>query len=227
MKICIFSDIHGNNYAFRSFVNEVKDKFDYYLFAGDIYGYYYGIEEILSLMKCLNPLKMVIGNHDANYIEIHNSYKDNPYGSLYGLSYNIRSDKLYKLLIKQSKHIELELDGIKIKMVHGTLNDYLNGRDYPDTEYDYYPDYLNYDVVIQGHTHYKMRKNYFGTMIINPGSIGQSRNGDGITYAVLDTHSKEVIFKKTNWNKESLYKEINSIEPANIKLIEVLEREIR
>lgn len=227
MKICIFSDIHGNNYAFRSFVNEVKDKFDYYLFAGDIFGYYYGIEEILSLMNCLNPLKMVIGNHDANYIKIHNNYKDNSYASQYGLSYSIRSDRLYNLLIKQSKHIELELDGIKIKMVHGTLKDYLNGRDYPDKEYTYCSDYLNYDVVIQGHTHCKMRKNCFGTMIINPGSIGQSRNKDGITYAVLDTQSMEVIFKKINWDKESLYKEINSIEPANIKLIEVLEREIR
>lgn len=225
MKICIFSDIHGNNYAFRSFVNEVKDKFDYYLFAGDIYGYYYGIDEILSLMNSLNPLKMVIGNHDANYIKIHNDYKDNLYSSQYGLSYNIRSDKLYNLLIKQPKHIEIELDDIKIKMVHGTLNDYLNGRDYPNKEYDYCSDYLNYDVVIQGHTHYKMRKNFFETMIVNPGSIGQSRNLDGLTYAVLDTQSKEVTFKKINWNKELLYKEINSIEPANIKLIEVLERE--
>lgn len=225
MKLCIFSDIHGNNYAFKEFVNQIKYKYDYYLFAGDIYGYYYGVDEVINLMKELVPLKMVIGNHDANYIKLYQSRNKIEYIKKYGKSYTIKSNQLYKLLVKESDLVELNLDGIKIAMVHGTLDDHLNGRDYPDKEKLYCSDYNKFDIVIQGHTHFKMQKKHGKTVIINPGSIGQSRNSDGVTYAIYDTQKKEVLFNKIFWNKQELYKEIALIEPENKKIIEVLERE--
>lgn len=53
------------------------------------------------------------------------------------------------------------------------------------------------DVVILGHTHYQMAKRVGRTLLINPGSAGESRderNGFQLSYAVLDTATDEVTF---------------------------------
>jgi len=45
MKICIFSDIHGNQYALKAFMREISNyDIDQFIFCGDIFGYYYGLK---------------------------------------------------------------------------------------------------------------------------------------------------------------------------------------
>lgn len=226
MKVCIFSDIHGNQVAFEQFIKLVINQYDAYIFAGDVFGYYYGIDDVLNMLNTINPLYGVLGNHDYNYLEkIQSIEKEKQFCDKYGMSYKIKSEKMENWANKMSIKYEMEIDSLKIAIVHGTLENPLEGREYPDTDRTYGDNYRMYDVVIQGHTHCKMLHKYGKTMIINPGSIGQCRNKDGCTYAVFDTKSKNVIFKKISWDKRRLYQEINDIEPRNKKLIDVLERE--
>lgn len=226
MKICIFSDIHGNQYAFEKFVSDVEEKYDFYIFLGDIYGYMYGIEEILKLFKRLQPLYAIKGNHDVNYQKICNKEVDkNRYIEKYGDSYNIISEELTKFLMDKNTMEKINIDNLNIALVHGTLEDSVNGRDYPDSINKYPNSYHEYDVVFQGHTHYKMVKFVKnGPIIVNPGSIGLSRNEDGCTYAVFDTLARSINFKKIIWNKDKLFHEIKE-HNTNLTIIDVLERE--
>ena len=53
------------------------------------------------------------------------------------------------------------------------------------------------DIVILGHTHYQMAERVGRTLVINPGSAGESRDARidyRLSYAVLDTVTEEVIF---------------------------------
>lgn len=226
MKICIFSDIHGNQYAFKKFVSEVEKKYDLYIFLGDIYGYMYGIEEILKLFKKLQPLCSIKGNHDLNYQKIcSNELDKETYIEKYGDSYNIVSKKLSTFLEDKQTIKNINVDDLKIALVHGTLEDSVNGRDYPDKINKYSDCYREYDVIFQGHTHCKMVKFIKnGPIIVNPGSIGLSRNEDGCTYAIFDTLAQSINFKKITWDKEKLFQEIRE-HNTNLTIIDVLERE--
>jgi putative phosphoesterase len=80
--------------------------------------------------------------------------------------------------------LKLEVDGLSIALYHGTYQDITSsliesGR---------------YDVVITGHTHEMVHKQFRDTIAINPGTA----NGfDGkASIAFLDTETKEVEFKE-------------------------------
>lgn len=52
MKIIFFSDAHGNRYAIDQFFEDVKTMaYDRIIFGGDIFGYYYEQEYILSVLR--------------------------------------------------------------------------------------------------------------------------------------------------------------------------------
>ena len=71
MKICFFSDIHGNTYAFQEFLRQSEQlEIDQYVFCGDVFGYYYGQNEIISKLRNMKNLSTVKGNHDQYYIDL-------------------------------------------------------------------------------------------------------------------------------------------------------------
>ncbi len=63
-----------------------------------------------------------------------------------------------------------------------------------------------------------------GTLIINPGSLGQPRDGKGYSFAVVDTDSQSVVFETVEISIELLYRQIEEFDPNLKKLKEVLER---
>ena len=63
-----------------------------------------------------------------------------------------------------------------------------------------------------------------GTLIINPGSLGQPRDGKGYSFAVVDTDSQSVVFETVEISMELLYQQIEEFDPNLKKLKEVLER---
>ena len=88
MKIGIFSDIHGNIYAFEKVISSIrKNKPDLYVFCGDICGYYYYQNEIIEMLRSLDNLICVRGNHDEFFLEMLNdSSVEERYNRQYGKS---------------------------------------------------------------------------------------------------------------------------------------------
>ena len=62
------------------------------------------------------------------------------------------------------------------------------------------------------------------TLIVNPGSLGQPRDGKGFGFAEVNTDSQRVIFHSIEIDKTNLYQQIEQYDPELKKLKEVLER---
>ena len=71
MRLLIFSDIHGNQYAWQAFLCKLEDiEYDSVIFLGDIFGYYYGQKEIIEDLLVMKDLIWLRGNHDQLFLEL-------------------------------------------------------------------------------------------------------------------------------------------------------------
>lgn len=229
MKIVFFSDIHGNKYVLRPFIESLKnDNPENVVFCGDIFGYYYHQNEIIDIFR-QETFTVLLGNHDKNFLDIIDGKIDvskliHKYGNSY---YNIEqriSDQNIEFLRKLKPCYEFQSDNCRIGVFHGSPYDYLMGRVYPDTEIIQEERYSKYDFVILGHTHHKMVRRVGPTTILNPGSIGQQRDGKGCSYLVLNTADKSYQFKTINYDVSKLVKDIELYDSGKDELKEVLFR---
>lgn len=233
MKICVFSDVHGNSIAWQNMYRKEKDSVDKFLFLGDIYGYFYDQAAIIKDFMENDNIIAIKGNHDEYYIknflnltgaelkEVDEvvDYAEDIWSELvnkYGCSYRQRLDKQYKqYLLKLPDYRSLEIDGKRIGLFHGGPGDYLEQRIYPDTEIttDTVIDvYESFDYVFLGHTHYRMDKMKGNCRVVNPGSLGQPRDNNGFSYCILDTENDTIEFRTVEADLDTLLTEANILD---------------
>ena len=216
MKIAILSDIHGNIDALKAVsVKMRKLKIDLIFSLGDHLGYYGGAQEVFNEIKEWEN-HMIAGNHERIFLEFleeDEAYRNNiinKYGSSYLKYEETFDDELIAEISKLPSKKEVEIDAIKFLLCHGSpLNkdQYI----YPDTTKEILNDIEpnNVDYVFMGHTHYPMV--YMGkrVMMINVGSVGQSRTIGGIAnWGVFDTENKVYIPQNTPYEVSRLEKEL-------------------
>ena len=187
MRLAVFSDLHGNSIVFKTMLSVLgTSRIDAFICCGDIAGYYYGVSQITEILRQLPQLYIVKGNHDAMYCR---AEKDSAFRmglcEKYGNAYKTIDAAVCRYLLKLPEKIVLSMDGKRILIVHGSEQSPLRGRWYPDSDIDI--DDTKYDVIFCGHTHYSMVRRQGDTQIINPGSLGQPRDGKGFAYGVFDT----------------------------------------
>ena len=230
MKICIFSDIHGNQYALRAFLSTLpKFEIDHFIFCGDIFGYYYGQKDVLDTFLAINNLTWVLGNHDKNILDaIQNPSKVNEFAKKYGNTYRFalplaQKSKYFEALQGLQSFAEIMFCGKRIITVHGTTNDHLNGRLYPK-DIDQLKAIENVDVCIMGHTHFRLCQRVGNTLYLNPGSLGQPRDTQKNCFVILSLPEMTVEFIDVVYDKSLLDKEIRQHDMGNEKLLELLHR---
>ena len=134
----------------------------------------------------------------------------------------------YKKLKK--KHIDfikglptskkISIKGKKILLCHGSpwnINEYI----YPNRFNNFRKKFIKYkyDYIFLGHTHIPMVKKIGNKKILNPGSVGQPRDKNpNAKWLFIDINNKKYEFKKTNFNKKKIYKQIRLYDNNKIKL---------
>lgn len=228
MKICVFSDVHGNYQALDKMLS-VETNVSRFVFLGDIFGYFTEQERILERMSKMDNLTCICGNHDAYYLR---SLQDDSLREelvkKYGSSYLSKiSDGQIEFLKNMSECLVEDIDGIKLAFYHGGPDDYLEQRIYPDNEFEVNADSAC-DFIFTGHTHYRLSRSLpvnneesmvikpdnllaGECMLINPGSLGQPRDGKGFSYCVFDTQAREVSFRNVEIDVDEL---LNSVYEA-------------
>lgn len=226
MKVIAFSDIHGNQYALRQFLRDIKEvEYDCLFFCGDMHGYYYGQHEIAEAFRKMDNLYAVKGNHDKIAIDIaYGNDNAEKYFAQYGHSYAMLDETAIEYVSELPEVLEIELGIKKIAIIHGTFENVLNGRMYPKDPLVCKEEYRKYDYVFCGHTHFRDIRRTGNTTIINPGSLGQQRDGRGFGYAYVDTDDGDVRFFNISYDMSELEKDIKSYDPDNNKLIDILHR---
>ena len=226
MRICIFSDIHGNGPAF-CVAHEmiVSEKADINLFLGDLCGYYFDQKEIFFMLQTIPNLITIKGNHDSIFLRIINKDEElrQAYIKQYGNSMeNLLCEDVHELIqwlldLPES----YSCDSLGLAGYHGSPWSNLEGYVYPDSSLDKFNDYPA-SIFILGHTHYPMVRTIKDKLIVNPGSLGQPRNGGWPTYAVIDYPSKHVTFKEVPYNKAELLRRIDELDSNNKYLKNIL-----
>ena len=214
MKYVVFSDIHGNADVLRNLLEkEIAGSDTGFIFCGDVCGYYYETRECIDLLRGIKGLIAVRGNHDQYYMDAF----DEPvmteklvkkYGSSYGEKDKVIRDYLSSLPLVET----INCNGRIIRIQHGTPEDPLEGRLYPDTPL---PDIEGGNVFITGHTHYQMYRNSGESIWLNPGSIGQPRDGKDFSYCKLDTENWNIQFCSINMDIRRLIQRIRMNDPED------------
>jgi carbamoyl-phosphate synthase large subunit len=232
MKIAILSDIHGNYLALEAVIKELKKEgVTKLLILGDCVGYYYHPEKVLNLLDSWDK-EMIKGNHE-DMLKIAIDYPEQievirkKYGS--GIKFAIQklNKEIIEDLINLPNKKNLEINGIKIKLVHGSpLGE--NGYIYPDSskeDLDNCFDSEN-DFIFLGHTHHPFIYEKNGKFIANPGSIGQPRQGGQISqFGILDTENKKFELKEIDYDASEIIEEVKKEDSDVPYLYQVLTRE--
>jgi putative phosphoesterase len=227
MKIGIFSDIHGNLQAFEVIYRELKkEKCDMHLFLGDICGYYFRQNETIEMVKELPNMHAVSGNHDAMFLmSLGSRDLSNLYATGFGLSFTILKERITPSGLDFLKKLPLKylLEEEGIAAFHGSPWSYTDEYIYPDSAMDRF-DTLPFDVVFLGHTHRPMDIRREGIHIINPGSVGQPRDGGLPSYATYDTNTGKAKIKRIEFDVDACIEDVKVHGDTNRYITDVLKR---
>jgi len=194
MKVLILSDVHANLAALEA-VLDAEPSFDRLLFLGDAVDYGPDPSECLRLLRVAGAVA-VRGNHDnavAFGVECRCS---EAFGEL------SRASRAYTRSVLAPEEMAalrvlpldrtLDLGDHRLYLTHASPSDNLFGYVSPEADEERWraemalvPD--GCDIILTGHTHRPYVRSLGDRVVVNPGSVGQPRDGDPrAAYAVWD-----------------------------------------
>lgn len=226
MRILIISDVHANLYALRAILERARG-YDYAIFVGDSVDYGPHPVEVIDLLKESIDI-WVMGNHDnavAWNVDCGCSSK------MHGLSVYTRKSISLKMLGEEEIRFlqslplrrKIDIEGTKFYVVHATPRDPLYTYMHPTITPDDLKKFLyektaegekliEADYLIVGHTHIPMLREWGSLRIINPGSVGQPRDGDNrASYAIIELDRGEILLRKARYDIEKTIEDIKKL----------------
>ena len=186
MRIGIVSDIHCNIQGLEEALTLMGDV-DQIWCAGDSVFQFRWSNEVVEKLRDLGA-RVVLGNHEETLLGHE--------GERALARPTVRHD-LVEWLRTQPYRVEEVVDGKHVVMTHGSPWEPWKEYIYPHESMWARAASLDCDVLIVGHTHYKMAQRFGTVLVINPGSAGDPRdhrNGFQLSCAVWDTTTGDVIF---------------------------------
>jgi len=216
VRYLLLSDVHGNAEALTTVLDDAARRgYDAALFLGDAVGYYPDVGQVVDLLRGVEPVASLLGNHDAQLLAFADGTR--------GVEGMAGGDVVAPILVRQAEALGDDqlawLRGLqgryeedRFEAVHGALVrtwQYLHGL--PEAEENL--PYLKRPLCLVGHTHvprvlaateapdrrtlwrqltfreqggsYRMPPRARG--FFNPGSVGQPRDGIPLaSYALFD-----------------------------------------
>ena len=207
MKIALLSDIHGNLSALEPTLESVAAaRPDLIAVLGDSIGYYYDASSVIDLIReCADVV--IRGNHERMYIDLLAGRTDGrDYRLRYGRSLDIAKQTLTESqndwLHGLSDEVKVELAGKRLTFTHEAPN-IARGYLYPDSNEASFeaatPD--DADALFLGHTHYPFAAARRSCLLVNPGSVGQSRDVGGLAqWAIVHLDTMAVELRRTPYD---------------------------
>lgn len=191
MRIAVIADVHSNLQALEAVLERIKlAGVDLVVCAGDIVGYGANPNECCARVHEVSGYS-IAGNHDVASVTDDSSGM-NPYAAaaVFWTSRNLTNEsKKYLASLKRSGR--LNLGGVSVALYHGSPKD-VNEYVYEDDVGAELIADSNAAVTIMGHTHIPYVKQFPSGLALNPGSVGQPRDGDPrASFALLTLPSRD------------------------------------
>ena len=230
MKYAILGDIHGNLEALNVVLEYAKSEgVEKYICIGDVVGYNANPHECLEIIRKLDPIAIVKGNHDDYVSNGKETIGFNPMAAkaVEWTRRQLSAEELnYLAALDYKKNIVIPGYG-RVEIVHATLDNpqgwgYIFDRFSAETcmAYQIFP------ICFVGHTHVplmfdKFESNTTGGFydeirlepnhkyLINVGSVGQPRDGNPqAAIAIFDSSEQTVRLKRLDYDMETTQQKI-------------------
>ena len=198
MLVGVLSDLHANRPALEAVLDDLPDV-DAVVCAGDVVGYNPWPAECVEAMAD-RDVPTVMGNHDRTVVTGGNFHGNRMAAA--GVTHaRERLDDTQRSWLAGLPDERRLFDG-RVTVVHGHPDD-PNRYTYPET---FGPHMLDdEDVLIMGHTHVQAHEVYDEGIVLNPGSVGQPRDGDPrAAYALLDLDRMAVEQRRVEYDVEAV-----------------------
>jgi predicted phosphodiesterase len=212
VRVAVLSDIHSNPFALRAVLDEVSgERIEEIWLAGDAFGYYPWARGTFELIRDADPLS-VLGNHDRWVLDA-SSAPDSLIGTIARGNARDLPPPALEWLAALRPVRSFERGGLEIMIAHGTPDDPLEGRYYPDDNgsHGWLP--APGQVLILGQTHYPLlRGDTSQGLLLNPGSVGQPRDCNPMpSWAVLDLSRGKAELRRTAYDHVSAIAELREL----------------
>jgi putative phosphoesterase len=203
MRFAVLGDVHGNIYALRSVIEDIKNKnVDFTLSTGDLVGYMPFPNEVVELIRSTGILS-VQGNHDkyissckhlSNYEIAKMSQQEILSNASAAYTNMVLTEENRTYLRSMPSEVRIQVDGLKVLIVHGSprrIDEYM----YEDSPYlATIAETTDSDIIISGHTHIPFSTVVNGKYILNAGSAGKPKHGGpDATHIIIDIRDNTVV----------------------------------
>lgn len=189
MKLGFLADAHGNLIGLDQALGALRAAgAEQVFFLGDAVGYLPDASGVLARLAQAR-ITCVRGNHEAMLLG--------------ELELDQRRDQVYRLAQTREQlgpgeleqvaawpdRVKIKHNGRSILAMHGSPQDALNHYVYPDSDLGFVEG-LGFDMIVLAHTHRPFVRRAGRTLVVNAGSCGLPRQGDGcLSAAVYDSLS--------------------------------------
>lgn len=211
MRIGVISDIHANLPALRAVLVDLDvSRPDEVWCAGDIVGYNPWPNEVVEILRS-RRVRGIRGNHERAVLSGDTSW----FNELAAAAMKWTRVHMSVSSVGYIKDLE---DRTRTSCADGTIAMY-HGSPRNDDEYvlpwSATPDLLaiaQADVVVLGHTHIPMAFRWPYGMLVNPGSVGQPRDGDPrAAWGLLDTSRRTFEVRRVPYDVDGVAREIRRV----------------
>ena len=192
MKIGLISDVHANLPALEAVLGDMSDNdVESIVCAGDILGYYPFFNEVMGWFTD-NDILTVMGNHD--WCIVNDDYQGLNRVSNISDPFthdNVKKDYL-RWLSNRDDNLKFEQDGIMVHICHATPQSITERLSPVEMDDVFLEKRTDADILVVGHSHLPFCNRYGNKAVINPGSVGQPRDGFHYSsYGILDINKSE------------------------------------
>lgn len=198
MRIAIISDIHSNLEALNSVLSSFRS-YDRLYCLGDIVGYGAQPNEVIEVLRGLKPDLVIAGNHDYAVLT----------GDVTGFVGHAARAALWTRRVIEPENLKFlsrlplteshPAGGTSITAFHGSPREPLEEYVFPgvpEVALRGLLDMAEGEILLLGHTHLPMFYRWGKRAILNPGSVGQPRDGDPrASYAILETEDDKIEYQ--------------------------------
>jgi len=222
MKILVLADIHSNWPALAA----VEESFDACLFVGDLVDYATDPVPCVEWVRS-NATACVRGNHDhavAQRVTARNGSSGfrKLAAATRPVHWKLLDAKDLKYLARLPVTARTMIGDLSFYLVHGTPRDPLDEYLGDDSEgWRRRLAGIDADYVCVGHTHVPFHLEVESTQVVNPGSVGQPRDGDPrCSYAVIEDGVVEI--RRVQYDIDRTLRQMQScgIEGSDLELAE-------
>jgi putative phosphoesterase len=211
MRIGLISDVHSNAPALLEVLYYLEDAgVDRIIHAGDVIGYNPFPNEVIDLMKKHN-VESIRGNHEIIFLTEDTSKADYPAERALEWTKGVLTENKRKYIANLEDTLKLRIGDVSISVYHGSPSDPWQYVQAVHATSELLEE-AGTDILVLGHTHKPFVRPLTAGMIVNPGAVGQPRDGDRRTsLVILDPGKMEATMKRLPYDVESVRSKIEEV----------------